>query len=714
MIKLIILIILIILILLFLLKNSEYFNNSQTMPSTKIIMQEDNGGSPLNKKVIIGNYMDDKLNRDKSNLYIGESLNQHYVTYDTRFYFKINVRESTDSVLTESYYLNSGQKCPKQLFENECFKSPRKSKYIYESVLLKNNKNDDIYNLDEQGLSGLWNFVRLDDKDALSQSENIIYYGDTVLLKNIGSRASYVCICSINERSVKNYGNISDIYCYNDINDAKDYGKWIIIPKYFDNYSISKIIKTNDILKDKNGEKIIERKISSNSSTEQINIYYDFYENMESDYYDFKKLKDKKIPINIDDNFLLINEIKIDNNYAYLNICKDKDKSLGLNIICNDKNLLKAVGSRNDNKILSNYNDNDFPIYNWSIKPINFDINVYDTLYVDGSIKLGPKGDQLEITADMLRYIKSIPFHFEDNICLVDKDSNSETYNKKVCITKDKIEMLNGSRQINLQSIVPSKPFILYSGPNFTGRELRIGFSYQNLNELPYIGDINEWVNPTDNGKWLSLKIDGPYTAIIFSKNNFGYDDISGESDIKRDSTLDPSQLGEILKAAEEEDEDEEEEEEKKDESNNGVNIEINTYDQKIKDIVKTNPINKLVSGEGIKNVRDLGNNWVDGIRSMILSHKSAGDNDYYELKCLEKYKLSNQPDIKKDSIKHNNLFTANYCKPGNSSQNFYFSGDNDSKFVDSNMYDDLDDDHLHFHRHKYDEVHQDLDVDSV
>ena len=692
MIKIIILIILIILILLFLLKNSEYFGSETTQT---IDVSE---GSPLNKKVIIGNYIDDTFNKDNSNLYIGESLNQQYINYDTRFYFKINVRKNVDPILTESYYLNSGHKCPKQLGDNECFKSPRQSKYIYETVLLKNNLNDDSYNIDE-----------------LNQDVSNIYYGDTVLLKNIGSRSSYVCICSINERSVKNYGNISDIYCYNDINDAKDYGKWIIIPKYFDNYSISKIIKTNDILKDKNGEKIIDIKMASNltsQSTIQPTIYYDFYRNIESDYYNFKELKDKKIPINISDEFLLINENKIDNNYAYLNICKDKDKTLGLNIICNDKKLLKVVGSRNDNKILSNYSDNDFPIYNWSIKPINYDVNVYDTLYVDGSIKLGPKGDQLEITADMLRYIKSIPFNFDDNICLVDKDPLSETYNKKICITKDKIEMLNGSRQINLQSIVPSKPFILYSGPNFTGRELRIGFSYKKLNELPYIGDINEWVNPTDNGKWLSLKIDGPYTAIIFSKKNYGYDDISGESDIKRDSTLDPSQLSEILKSGE--DSKDKEDKEKKDESNNGVNIEINTYDQKIKDIVKINPINKLVSGEGIKNVRELGNNWVDGIRSMILSHKSAGDNDYYELKCLEKYKLSNQPDIKSDTIKHNNLFTANYCKSGNINQNFYFSGDNDSKFVESDMYDDLDDEHLHYHRHKYDEVHTELDVDSV
>ena len=222
-------------------------------------------------------------------------------------------------------------------------------------------------------------------------------------------------------------------------------------------------------------------------------------------------------------------------------------------------------------------------------------------------------------------------------------------------------------------------------------------------------------MNPSDNGKWLSLKIDGPYSAIIFSKRNFGYDDISGEDNLKRDSTLDPDQLGQLLKSKEEEDDEEEEEDEEKDAEKNddSIKIEINTNDN-IKEIVKTNPINKLVSGEGIKNVRDLGNNWVDGIRSMILSHKSAGDNDYYELKCLEKYKLSNQPDIKSDKINHNDLFTANFCKPGNVNQNFYFSGENDSKFLESNIYDDLDEDHLHFHRHKYDETHQELDVDAV
>jgi len=705
---LVILIILILLFLLFLFKNNEYFTN-QTL----------DGGSPLNKKIIVGNYIDDKINRINSNLYIGEQLNQNLLNYELKFYFSINVLKTP---ILEKYYLNNGIECPKQLDENKCFKSPRKSKNVYETVLLKNNTNDDKYNINDYTRSGLWNFVSLNtESNTINENNKYINYGEPILLKSIGVNGAYVCMCNINERNSKEYGNLSEIYCYTDINDAKIYGKWIIIPKYFDKYNINKIVKTKDILKDKDGKNIIDRTITENivtSSTsptnKSVDIVYNFYRNMESDYYDLDELKNKKIPINITDEFLLINSVRVNNNYVYLNLCKDIDKSLGLNINCNNSEVLKAVGSRNDSTILSNFDNNKFPIYNWSIKPINFDVNVYDTLYVDGSIKLGTD-DPIEINTDMLRYIKSIPFHFDNDICLVDKDPVSESYNKKVCITKDKIEMLNGSRQINLQSIVPSKPFILYSGPNFTGRELRIGFSYQRLNDLPYIGDINEWLNPSDNGKWLSLKIDGPYSVIIFSKPNFGYDDISGESDINRDSTLDPSQLSELLKSNEEDgDEEEEKEDETNDDSDKDVNIEINTYDNKIKDIVKTNPINKLVSGEGIKNVRDLGNNWVDGIRSLILSHKSAGDTDYYELKCLEKYNLSNQSDIKKDTIKHNNLITANYCKPGNINQNFYFSGNNDTKFLESNIYNEIDEDHLHFHRHKYDEIHQELDDDEV
>ena len=94
----------------------------------------------------------------------------------------------------------------------------------------------------------------------------------------------------------------------------------------------------------------------------------------------------------------------------------------------------------------------------------------------------------------------------------------------------------------------------------------------------------------------------------------------------------------------------------------------------------------------------------------MVLSHSTGGDSDYYELKCLEKYKFRNQQSIESDKFVENDLFTANLCKNGEEKQQFYFTSDTDDKFTDSNIYDNIDSTHLHFHRHKYDEEHPDIE----
>ena len=658
--------------------------------------------NPFSKNIIIGSHVSEQiLSTDDSNIYIGDNLLQDFITYETQFHLKLNT-------INKNYYINNGTSCPKQISDSGCFK--RKSNKVYETVLLeeKPNVTPIKYDVNEQTRTGLWKFF-----DFERSSNKYVYYGHEVLIKNIGSNVAYICVCDLDEIKTNDCGYLSDIFCYNDINDAFDYGKWIIIPKFFDNYSKDKLIKTNNILTDVNGNKILGETTSTTGEgttsttggeTSTFKLKYDFYKDYKSDYYDFEELKSKNIPISINDEFLIVNSKKIDNKYVYLNIC-DSSSSLGLNINCNNINVKKAVGTRPKLSILADLVENKMPIYNWSISPIKFDMNVYDTLYVKGSIKL----NELEINSETLRYIKSIPYFFDKEICLLDTDKQSETYNKKVCISKDKLEMLNGTRKINVQSIVPSKPFILYSGPNFTGRELKVGFNYEKLNELPYLGEINEWLNPNNHGKWYSMKIDGPYTAVIFNKINFGYGDISGESELSSDKIIDKDTLTSLMEdsggagtteAATN----------NNNNNNNSSKIEINMYDKKLKEIVSKNPITHVVTSKGISDVRTLGDDWVKGIKSIVLSHSSGGDSDYYELKCLEKYKFKNQQSVNSDKFVENDLITANFCKNGAENQQFYFASDSDNKFTDSNIYDNIDSTHLHFHRHKYDEEHQDID----
>ena len=64
------------------------------------------------------------------------------------------------------------------------------------------------------------------------------------------------------------------------------------------------------------------------------------------------------------------------------------------------------------------------------------------------------------------------------------------------------------------------------------------------------------------------------------------------------------------------------------------------------------------------------------------------------------------------ETVKDNIIYTANLCKNGNNNQNFYLTNDNDNTFVDSdlNIYDNIESDHIHFHRHSYDLQHSELE----
>jgi len=799
------LIVIILILVYFLLKNKDTF---------------------IIKNVIKGNKLSDELiNYDDTNIFLGKEVQQDFITFDTQFYFKVNVPKIDDdndkgeansnkcpdspnnwvlpngkccnpkfksggkdkcledykNKVDDSYFLNNGSMCSKQISESICFN--RNSDVVSEAILLKGipkkqkciqsgcipkTFNDDYccsklsinnlecgdgykkkscvphnkykkkdgecltqyetkhnckssksandnkckkteydrnlkcgtekssiievenlyedesinYNINENTKSGLWKFIDVENKN-----EKFVYYGHEVLLQNLSNITSYLCLCDSTINTLPNCGKIVDIYCYNTKKDAIDYGRWIIIPNFFNKFNKNGNKKTNDVLKDLNKNP----------------VDFDFYEDYEDDIFDFETLRDKKIPIRINDKFLIINSNKIDGkHYVYLNFCSDKNNNLLVN--CNNINYKKVIGSFSETTELVNLKKNDLYIYNWSIIPQKYDINVYDTLFVDGSITLGDE-DPIEITSDTLRYIKSIPYHFDKEICLKDENNMSN------CINKEHIEILNGSRPINIQSVVPAKPFILYSALNFTGRELRIGFEYENTDNLPYIGDINEWLNPNDHGKWMSLKIEGPYSAIIFSKPNYGYDIPIGE--IPSKISLDKLKEANIEAISKELNDNDGEDNENENNDNNNNNNDNNNSNK----VVIKNPTQYLVNSQGITNVRDLGDNWNDGIRSIIFRYKNK-DGEYkeisstsktYEMKCLEKKQLLNQTKTINSDVKNTNIYTADLCKNGYDNQNFYLYSDNDDKFVESNIYDDIDSEHIHFHKHPYDIIHEDI-----
>ena len=835
------LIIIILILLYFLLKNKDTF----------IIKNVIKGNTIINEDIIY----------DNTNIFLGKNDQQDFITFDTQFYFKVNVPKISDdndkggadsnkcpdspnnwvlpngqccnpkfkisgkdkcledykNKVDDSYFLNNAHMCKKQISDSICFKSnsdivsdtlllkgiPKKTNCIQSGCIPKTFNDDyccsklsitnlrcgkgyknkscvpnnkykkedgqclttdetmhncktgkdsrdgdckDItkhpwkcgekstplryssfdlggideesinYNINDNTKSGLWKFIDVENK-----KEKFVYYGHEVLLQNISNITSFLCICDSTIDTIANCGKKVDIYCYNNKTDALNYGKWIIIPKFFNKFSDTGNTKTKDVLKDIN----------------QNPVDFDFYEDYIDDIYDFETLRDKKIPIQMNDKFLIINTYKINGRYVYLNFCSDQNYNLSLD--CNNKLYKKVIGSFSDTTQLANFNENKLYIYNWSIVPQKYDINAYDTLYVDGSITLGDE-DPIEITSDTLRYIKSIPYHFDKEICL--KDEN----NMKNCINKEHIEILNGSRPINIESVVPSKPFILYSALNYTGREFRIGFEYDNTDNLPYIGNINEWLNPNDHGKWMSLKIEGPYSAIIFSKPNYGYD-ISSVG-ISPKITLENSPIQTLSNTISDKqalcyiDNNPDIKEATKPDVNlpwgstriekakyhwaeYGI-FEVGTDDEKqspfICDntnnnsdkVVIKNPTQYLVNSPGITNVRDLGDKWNNGIRSIIFRYKNK-DGEYkeirsttttYEMKCLEKKQLLNQTKLIDSDVINTNIYTANLCKNGYDNQNFYLFNENDDKIVDSNIYDDIESNHIHFHKHPYDIDH--------
>lgn len=174
------------------------------------------------------------------------------------------------------------------------------------------------------------------------------------------------------------------------------------------------------------------------------------------------------------------------------------------------------------------------------------------------------------------------------------------------------------------------------------------------------------------------------------------------------------------------------------DEGDNANNNSNNTNNN-FNNILTNNPIQNIVNSPGISNIRELGEKWSDGIRSIVFRYKNK-DGEYkeissnkksFEFKCLEQKRFLNQPyklnnnrgnkwrkDADGNKIKgqdaetvvDNLIYTANLCKNGNYDQNFYLTNDYDGKFVESDIYDNIESEHIHFHRHSYDLVHDELE----
>ena len=656
--------------------------------------------------IIKGTSFDETITNNLPKLLVGDVVDQTYVSYLTQFNLKIFVNTTSYVGVdqTKEYYINnSGSICQKKLTNSLCLK--KKSNIVNETVFKKKNGTDSEH-LNSYTNSGLWQFYN-------TQNENkskYVYYGHEIIIKNLGKDSYYLAMCENDEENLINVrcGSKLDIYCYSDIKDTDDYGKWIILPQYFDKYSMGKPKKLtihDDIITDDKGEK------------------YDFYKDSHENKHDIVELQNKKIKIKMDDKFLIINSKPINNKYVYLNFCENNTNSVSItctqenNDISKETNFKKVIGSISNYSPLVDFIQDDLNIYNWGITATIFDVNIYDTLFVKGSINLGDVSNPIKITSNILKYIKEIPYHFDKEICLRDVDDTKKDIK---CIKKEHIEILNGSRSINIKSTTIAKPFILYSSNNYTGRELRVGFDYTKFSNLPYIGEYNQWLNWDDNGKWLSLKIEGPYSAIIFSKVNFGNDDNIYEEtettseDIQmllsqtptESTTTTAAGTGTTVTGP----------------AGSAVTDNNNTFDYNavsppsILDIlVKTNPNLKLIEPPGISDVRDFGDEWYDGIRSMIVRYKDKNGqykelmkSKTYEHKCVEKYSFNYNPNIENTSKKNKditkNLFTANLCKNGNSDQNFFITSDDDDKFTQSNIYDE--DSIQHFHKHSYDTIH--------
>ena len=121
--------------------------------------------------------------------------------------------------------------------------------------------------------------------------------------------------------------------------------------------------------------------------------------------------------------------------------------------------------------------------------------------------------------------------------------------------------------------------------------------------------------------------------------------------------------------------------------------------------------------------VKKLGPEWKDGIRSISFTVDKRDGDEYKQLKCMERYPFEyittedsvnkKGKDIKKDETRTDNFYTSNYCTNGNDNQQFYFTSYTDKNILTKKNEFNVPNKHLHFHRHGYNESHGKMNDDE-
>ena len=158
---------------------------------------------------------DQTLDPQPTQVFIGEELNSDFITYDTQFKFKVDSNK----------YLNNAIGCSIRNPSSSCFKT--QSDIVSEAVLNQATRTSDEKHINADSKTADFKFI---EADRLNSKQ--VNYGDPVLIQNIGNTKSYLSLCLDNPRNIKNYAIVSNVYFYNNINDALNNGRWIIIPNF--------------------------------------------------------------------------------------------------------------------------------------------------------------------------------------------------------------------------------------------------------------------------------------------------------------------------------------------------------------------------------------------------------------------------------------------------------------------------------------------------
>ena len=522
-----ILIFIIILIVIFLIK--QRYNDKYTNFKGKRII-----GNVTNDNYI------DSINEGRLDILIGKEKTNGFLTSGNNYFFKgirIEKKESSasnddtiDTIYRPFYYLNTtGGMCKET--SNTCFKKENGNvgNLVFTNLASAKSQINETVN------SGIWNFNSADNSP-----DKKIYYGQIINIRNISDSGGYICVCPSSrnlEKSFNTCGSNMSIQTFDNKDKVKEYGEWIIVPRYGSIYNSQE--KTYDLFhKNCNNENMEEMNESENKDTVLESFTEKDVNISQLDY--IKNLLNKKIPIRIgteiavataaatasttDNNetytidngdiFYILNKNKFNGNFLFLSSCLNVTKDF------DDSYKIKCKQPSDDNKTIKEslyespvgISKKKIGLTNqdlaWNISKVNYNINVNGTLYIKDKLKLGDSF----ITADTLRKIKKIPYLFKDEVCLINSNGN------KTCMRSEHIEMLRGERNLTIQAFIRLKPYTLYSKPDYLGRELKIGFNYKHAKNLPFIPFSPVKNNKTEDhyGLWKSIKVESPYKIVIY------------------------------------------------------------------------------------------------------------------------------------------------------------------------------------------------------